>query len=73
MSKNPFKAGDVVVYRPSPAGRGKSVMTDLKNLQAGQRYRVARVEREDFLVLEGFESSPTGGLHWTEFGTCNAA
>jgi len=57
----------MVVYRPSSLGQGKTVMTDLKNLRAGERYKVIRVEKEAYLVLEGFDSSPTGGVHWTEF------
>jgi len=67
MLTNPFKAGDIVVYKPSSRGRGKSVMTDLARLRPGERYKVTRVEKDTYLVLEGFESSPTGGLHWTEF------
>jgi hypothetical protein len=62
-----FKVGDVVIYRPSPEGRGRSLMTDLGNLQPGARYRIARIVKDTYLILEGFESSPTGGLHWTEF------
>jgi len=62
----PFKAGELVIYKPSDAGRGKSIMTDLADLRPGARYRVVRVDR-DCVVLEGFESSPTGGLYWREF------
>jgi len=67
MHANPFKAGDTVVYKPSSAGLSRSLMTDLAKLQPGKRYKVARIEKDAYLVLEGFASSPTGGLHWTEF------
>jgi hypothetical protein len=67
MTRNPFKAGDLVVYRPSAEGRGKVIVTDMASLQPGQRYRVIRVEEDAYLVLEGFEASPSGGLYWTEF------
>ena len=67
MAANPFKAGDTVVYEPSDVGRGKVLMTDFERLEAGRSYKVVRIERDDYLVLEGFESSPGGGLFWTEF------
>jgi hypothetical protein len=67
MPSCPFKANDIVVYRPSAAGRGKSVMTDFARLEPGKRYRVVRIEKNAYLVLEGFESSAAGGLYWTEF------
>jgi hypothetical protein len=67
MHRCPFKPGDLVIYRPSKTGAGKSAMTDLRLLRRGERYRIARVEKDAYLVLEGFEDSPTGGLHWSEF------
>lgn len=67
MSQNPFKVGDTVVYKPSKIGRDKSLMTDLGKLQPGQRYEVVGIEKGIYLVLRGFESSPGGGLHWSEF------
>ncbi len=56
-----------MTYRPTDNGRGKSLMTDLAALQPGGKYRVARVVQGLYVVLDGFESSPTGGLFWTEF------
>ena len=64
----PFKTGDWVIYRPSVRGRGLVIMTDLEQLKAGQKYKVARIDDEEYLVLEGFENSPGGGLHCEEFG-----
>jgi hypothetical protein len=63
----PFKAGDRVVYKPSIRGRGQVVMTDLAHLVPGSDYVVARVDQGQYVVLRGFEGSPAGGLHWTEF------
>ena len=65
--KCPFKAGDVVTYRPSMRGRGQSVMTDLADLVPGRRYHVASIQKEYYVVLKGYENSPAGGLYWTEF------
>lgn len=67
MNTCPFKPGDVVVYRPSSRGRSHNVMTDLQQLEVGHEYTVARMERGNYVVLRGFENSPTGGLFWTEF------
>jgi hypothetical protein len=43
------------------------VITDQRYQQPGRRYQVVRIDKDDYLVLKEFESSPTGGLHWTEF------
>jgi hypothetical protein len=67
MSNCPFKVGDSVIYRPTAIGRDKSVMTDLGNLTPGGRYKVARIDKGAYVVLEGYESSPAGGLYWSEF------
>ena len=63
----PFNPGDTVVYKPSPRGRGLGVMTDLAVLKPGARYKVAQIQQDYYVVLEGFEDSPGGGLYWTEF------
>ncbi len=63
----PFKVGDTVIYRPSGRGRGLVVTTDLAALRPGERYKVARIEKGAYVVVEGFENSPGGGLYWTEF------
>jgi hypothetical protein len=63
----PFKAGDVVVYRPSLKGRDHVLMTKLSELKPGESYRIARIAHDYYVVLEGFEDDPGGGLYWTEF------
>ena len=68
----PFQVGQMVVYRPSIRGCGLSVMTDLSNLVPGQRYRVVRVVKGYYVVVEGFENSSGGGLCWcNEIGSIN--
>jgi len=66
-NRNPFNPGQWVCYTPTSRGRGLNAMTDLSALVPGQRYRIARVVDASYVVLEGFETSPTGGLHWSEF------
>ncbi len=46
-------------------------MTDLADLQPGERYRVVEVHQLGYVVVAGFEASPGGGLHWTEFIAAN--
>jgi len=65
--KCPFKAGDVVVYRPSNKGRGSIIMTDLSALKPGNKYKIARVEEDVYIVPEGFENAVPCSLYWTEF------
>jgi hypothetical protein len=65
--KCPFKAGDWVTYKPSSRGRGLIIMTDLSRLIPNQKYKVSRIEGNDYIVVEGFENSVGGGLFWTEF------
>jgi hypothetical protein len=65
--KCPFKVGDEVIYRPSNKGRGSIIMTDLRALKPGEKYKIVRIDKEVYLVIEGFENSHTGGLYWTEF------
>jgi hypothetical protein len=67
MNKCPFKVGEYVLYKPSPEGRGRIIMTDLYDLKPGEEYKIIRVVDALYVVLEGFESSPGGGLYWTEF------
>ena len=62
-----FLAGDVVVYRPSNKGRGAIIMTDLEKLVPGQKYRIARIDDDVYVVPEGFEAAVPGGVYWTEF------
>ena len=67
MKKCPFIIGEYIIYRPSFEGRGRVVMTDLQALKPGEKYKVVRIIEESYVVIEGFESSPGGGLFWTEF------
>jgi hypothetical protein len=64
---NPFRTGDWVCYSPSSRGLALGLNSDLSVLVPGQRYRVASVQGSDYIVLEGFENSPGGGLWWSEF------
>ena len=63
----PFSVGQIVVYRPSERGRMQDINTDLADLVPGKAYRVVRIESDVYVVVEGFENSPGGGLYWTEF------
>jgi hypothetical protein len=67
MEPCPFKVGETVRYTPSSRGRGHVIMTDLAALKPGAKYRIARIDKEVAVVVEGFEDSPGGGLYWTEF------
>ena len=67
MSKCPFKVGEFVTYRPTQTGRDKSLHTDFAELQPGSLYKIARIEKDAYVVPEGSEESPEGGLYWTEF------
>jgi hypothetical protein len=69
MSKKqcPFKVGDAVVYKPTRDGQGKSVMTGFSELESGKRYKIVRIIRGVYIVLEGFENVAAGGIYWTEF------
>jgi hypothetical protein len=63
----PFQVGQTVEYQPSDRGRGLVLMTDEAKLVRGKRYRIAAVRGAEFVLVEGFERTPGGGLHWTEF------
>ncbi len=62
-----FSVGDIVVYRPTNKGRGGIIMTDLAKLVPGEKYRIARIKKNVYIVPEGFEGAVGGGLYWTEF------
>jgi len=62
---SPFKVGDYVVYRPSDRTRGYTVMDD-QQLVVGQRYRVAEIQKDAYVRVEGY-NDPAGGLYWTNF------
>jgi hypothetical protein len=67
MELCPFSPGDSVVYRPTRIGRDKSIMTDYAALEVGKEYRVVRVVNGRYVLIEGFENSPGGGMCWSEF------
>jgi hypothetical protein len=62
---SPFKVGDWVVYRPSEKTLGYTVMSP-DQLAVGQRYRVAEIQKDSYIVVEGYRD-PGGGLYWTNF------
>lgn len=66
-AKCPFKVGDTVVYAPTDVGRGKVIMTEFARLTPGDKYVIARIDKDEYLVLRGFENASVGGLYWTEF------
>ena len=63
----PFEVGETVLYTPSPRTRSLVPDDDHARLQPGGRYRVADIEDDSYLVLEGFTSSTGKGLHWRNF------
>ena len=65
-AKCPFKVGDTVLYRPSSRGHALDVMID-PQLERGKKYRIARIDEEVSVVVEGFENHFAGGIYWTEF------
>lgn len=67
IEPSPFKVGDLVRYTPSTRGVGLDVMSPPEGkLVPGRTYRIERVEKESYLVVEGYRH-PGGGLYWTEF------
>lgn len=63
MSNCVFKQGDWVVYKPSSRGHG---LDDADRLEIGKTYRVERIEKANYVVVEGYRH-PGGGIYWTEF------
>ena len=63
MEKCQFKPGDWVIYSPSQRGYH---LVDGERMVIGKRYRVERIEKETYVVVEGYRH-PGGGLYWTEF------
>jgi len=67
MQTCPFKPGDWVIYRPTKRGHDLDVMTNVHDqLERGERYRVSKIERGDYVVVENYKH-PGGGIYWTEF------
>lgn len=66
--KCPYKVGDRVVYKPTPEGRGRDIMTDDEQLMIpGNKYVIARIDNEVYVVVHGHEDAIEGGIYWTEF------
>jgi hypothetical protein len=63
MSSCPYKPGDVVIYSPSVRGYD---LVDGERLVIGKTYKIERIEKESYIVVEGYRH-PGGGLYWTEF------
>lgn len=63
MQKCPFKPGDKVIYKPSNRGYG---LIDGERLKIGHEYRIEKIEKENYIVVEGYKH-PGGGIYWTEF------
>lgn len=67
FKKCPFNVGDTIVYQPSDKGRGEIIMTDLAALKPGNKYKIAKIEDDNFIIPEGFENAIPCSLYWTEF------
>jgi hypothetical protein len=65
--KCPFKVGDLVVYAPSQRIIGHNVMTDFSALRPGEIYKIATIQNDMYVIPEGFEDTPAGGLVWEAF------
>jgi len=68
MPLNPYRIGDWVIYNPSRRGHDLDVMTRPENeLVPGEKYRIATIENDDYIVVEGY-LHPGGGIYWSDFG-----
>ena len=66
-TKCPFQVHDTVRYTPSARGIGLDVMSPPESrLIPGEVYRVAKVELDDNIIVDGHLHSG-GGIHWSEF------
>jgi hypothetical protein len=72
MQSCPFRKGDTVIYKPNIRGVGLGAHTYAAQLIPGEKYTVAAIEKDNYVVVEGFEDRPEGGLYWTEFSAENA-
>jgi hypothetical protein len=63
----PFKIGQIVFYRPSPAGKGPGTAgAPPRPFKAGDAVRIMRIEDGKYVIIDG-DGSSAGGLYWTEF------
>ena len=60
----PFRAGQVVIYKPSVKGWGSRLPDE--NLVPNERYLVREIADRHYVLVEGY-SSVGGGIYWTEF------
>jgi len=65
MKSCPFKAGDLVVYRPNDRGIALSMM-ERQKLVPGHAYRIKEIQKAAYVLVEGY-THPGGGIYWTEF------
>jgi len=42
-------------------------MTEYANLKTGEICRIAKIDQQAYVTLEGFEEAACGGIFWTEF------
>ncbi len=71
IKKCPFTIGECVIYLPSQQGHNQQVMfSDSGQLIVGQKYQVVDIEKEFYIVVNGFRH-PSGGIHWSEFKSCD--
>ena len=56
-----------MIYTPSDRGRGLAANDPPEaRLNPGAVYRIAEVQRGQYIVVEGY-NHPGGGLYWSEF------
>jgi hypothetical protein len=70
LEPSPFRVGDMVRYTPSDRGHDLDVMSE--RLVRGQAYRIERIEKDRYIVVEGYRH-PGGGIYWTEFSPADHA
>lgn len=63
----PFKVGEMVIYRPEIKNRELVLNSRWEDLVPGARYKIAAIVQEMYIVPQGFEDAPGGGLIWTDF------
>jgi hypothetical protein len=63
-TKAPFCVGEYVIYNPSQRGYD---LIDGERLERGGRYKIKKIVQESYVVVEGYEDHPGGGIYWTEF------
>ena len=67
MNKCPFKAGDIVVYKPSQHGYGWG---QVHTLEMGKVHKISEIPKEVSVLVEG-DIHLGGGIYWSEFQRAN--